>query len=1359
MDPYTDLGNDKTQRPPTTDAADGVDAYLHFNEPQRDVLLADARANAAALLVDAVADADKWQFVTQRGQLQVYELRADAMDRVSSMTPQDPSKLAQHMHTMLATTQVKATLEDFMRLVAPPKKDTFQNIQAALFEERVQLADVFTSFGGLPGGRSGRSSSTSSTGSFTSQQSGEAEQYSVKYVSIKGRAARTNSGTSLNASGANSLKFGGKNRHRERQAARLHKSSKRGDDAQKEEGLTLCIGEYATIRRGQIRGPMAQNQAQDFDDQRIGIISQHSMEDPAVTRYCKPIVTSTASSKSTTNFAVTARALVQFSGIVVYPVASSVAGENVLEVLIKLSCFDSNGITTTRRQNMLGYLSAFQGLDTALLVMRLRESPYLTSENWVKSRKNCCVCQGSFTISRRKHHCRLCGDVTCSKCSDVHQIKLGKAGKCPFRICVNCVGGMDDTQRQSRGRMNQMRVPSTSQPPRTPVNGANAALRGRNDSGPHNPEEDDGDEYNRAPSTNSSSGDSSDLYDSKSLLASQASGSGDRAMSTMSTISTISTMSSMSGSTAGSFNSSRGLDSSYNSKLGAFSRRGSSKTLSISSGSFSSSFYKQSNASNATTMSSSRGSRFDDESENEGEAGKYVESETEFEVVSEISREVEKEPEVDAEFPPVTKSEASADASAVSEVASEVASVCSSSPSSPSSAMMESDTFYKRFSELSLMDFHDSEFDLSIKGGLPGRFTNKSELEVFDFDDSEAGDSDREDLDGIGEEENEDGDEEEVEDICDFDLRELDEADEDDDDSGMEFHDSNVGIDFQLKDLNLQGYQGLDGLEEGDEEFDDEDIVEEIHTNVLSRSRVGSSLDEQRAARLTEYGIMDSGKEHIYDLVAKQAAQHSNCLLATISFVDAQREFIKSSFGLTLSRDRELSEIPIVHSLTAEIMRRFPAHKADTEEFSIDDEDEEDREVVTVLDALQDDVLATNLFVSESPNLRFIMGVPFRARDGVVLGALVVADAQPRTSVSSRQQSLLKDLAEQAPVVALINYVARGFKPKFPKWTLRYELVVNIMRSTHGVRLESVHLNGLEHLWLKSSDVETIGTATKRVVILYYHGGGYAVLSPRAYITFGCSLVAAIKQEFATQATKDDITVDIFLANYRKLPEYQFPVPAEDAVTMYEYVLQHEALDPSQIILAGDSAGGGLVMSTLLRVRDGKSSWKPKLPLPLAAIVECPIADLTDDEDKSKGEHCIVTPSSVEAIRNCYHPTREDPRTWEDASPVQCDLRGLPPLLLQTASFDYLFQHSLRLAAKAKADGVTNWELDVHEDVPHAFMVFPDFVLPYARVGVQRMAAFAVRQFLGVTQSHQDTIIASCVGKTEQEPKSVPSVA
>ncbi|KAF1782566.1 Zinc finger, FYVE-related [Phytophthora cactorum] len=894
--------------------ADSVtpDAYLNFNDQQQDALLLDARANAAALLVDAVADADKWQFVTARGSLNIYELRADSMDRVSSMTPADTAQLPHNMHTMLATT----------------RRDTFQNVQAALFEERVQLADVFTSFGSLPSGRAGRSSSTSSSisSSSRSQSGAETEQYAVKYVSIKGRGPRTNSGAALNASAAsNSLKFGGR----------------KGAESAQELGLTMCLAEYATIRRAQIRGPMAHNQAQDFEDQRVGIISHHSIEDPAVTRYCKPIVTPSqsktkSSSPEPANFVMTARALVQFSGIVVYPIASSIAGDNVLEVLIKFSCYDANGVTTTRRMNMLSYLTAFQQLNTALLVMRLRESPYLTSENWVKSRKSCCVCQGKFSMSRRKHHCRLCGDVACSKCSEIHQIKLGKAGKCPFRICINCEHGMDDNQRQSRGQ-----IAAAAQPPRTPVNGINALRRrlGSGNATPRSPEDDD--EYSRPPSTNSSSGDSTDFYDSRSLLSSHASTNPDR------------TLSNMSGSTASSFNSSRGL--------GAFGKSSSSKTLSISGSSFGGSFYKPSNASNATTVSSSRGSRYDYESENDVE-GNDIEvkddSDTEknVEVVREMSREVEKEPEVDA----------SVDIDSIEAI--EVA-----------SAVIQSDQFYKRFSELSLMDFHDSEFDLSIKGGLPSRMTGKSA----------DPDSDREDLDGIGEEENEDGEDDEEEDICDFDMRELDEADEDD---GMEFHDSNVGLDFKLQDLNLQDYQGLDELEEGDEEFD-EDVEEEIHTDmVLARSRVGKSVDEERAARLAEYGIMDSGKENIYDLVAKQAAQHASCSLSTISFVDAQREFIKSSFGLV--RDRDVSEVPISHSLTAEIMRRFPSRKASmTQDVSIDgdDQEEDDGEVVTVLDARQDDVLSTNLFVTEAPN----------------------SDSQPRTSVPSRQRSLLKDLAEQ----------------------------------------------------------------------------------------------------------------------------------------------------------------------------------------------------------------------------------------------------------------------------------------------------------------------------------------------------------
>ncbi|ETI48670.1 hypothetical protein L914_07098 [Phytophthora nicotianae] len=355
-----------------------------------------------------------------------------------------------------------------------------------------------------------------------------------------------------------------------------------------------------------------------------------------------------------------------------------------------------------------------------------------------------------------------------------------------------------------------------------------------------------------------------------------------------------------------------------------------------------------------------------------------------------------------------------------------------------------------------------------------------------------------------------------------------------------------------------------------------------------------------------------------------------------------------------------------------------------------------------------------------------------------------------------------------------VQYIARGFKPRFPKWTLRYELLHGLMRTAatmfgerivdvqharairhhtgmfgtclgwfarwqRGLKLESVRLNGLEHIWLKSST--EINNERKRLVVLFFHGGGYAVLSPRMYISFCSALAGAIKQELAS----DDVDVDVFLANYRKLPEHKFPVPAEDAVAMYEYLLQHEKLESSQIILAGDSAGGGLVMSTLLRVRDGLSSWKSKLPLPLAAIVMCPLADLTWEEDEIAGQHCVLPLNMTAASVLSYHPTHDDPSTWADASPVHCNLQGLPPVFLQSASLDRLFQHSVRLEAKAKADGVINWEVDMHEGVPHVFMVIPSYVLPYASVGVQRMAAFAAKQY--VNSISLELKGASCNGK------------
>ncbi|GMF56746.1 unnamed protein product [Phytophthora fragariaefolia] len=269
--------------------------------------------------------------------------------------------------------------------------------------------------------------------------------------------------------------------------------------------------------------------------------------------------------------------------------------------------------------------------------------------------------------------------------------------------------------------------------------------------------------------------------------------------------------------------------------------------------------------------------------------------------------------------------------------------------------------------------------------------------------------------------------------------------------------------------------------------------------------------------------------------------------------------------------------------------------------------------------------------------------------------------------------------------------------------------------------LEAVHWNGLEHVWLRSKQPRPRNT--KRLVLLYLHGGGFAVLSPRLYTALGAELAATIEQELKARSGRD-LQVDVLLGNYRKAPEYCFPTQPQDTVALYQdYLLMHEGLSPVQIILAGDSAGGGLVMSTLLRLRESKPEY-----LPLAAMVLAPAVDLTSDEPDAPD--CFLSRPMCKAFSQAYHPSYTDPSTWRDASSAQCDLRGLPPVFVQLGRLDYIFQHGSRLVSKAAADGVGNWEVDVHDNMPHVFSIFPSFVLPYARVGVERLSAFAARSFL-----------------------------
>ncbi|KAG7394753.1 hypothetical protein PHYBOEH_004703 [Phytophthora boehmeriae] len=332
---------------------------------------------------------------------------------------------------------------------------------------------------------------------------------------------------------------------------------------------------------------------------------------------------------------------------------------------------------------------------------------------------------------------------------------------------------------------------------------------------------------------------------------------------------------------------------------------------------------------------------------------------------------------------------------------------------------------------------------------------------------------------------------------------------------------------------------------------------------------------------------------------------------------------------------------------------------------------------------------------------------------------------------------------------AVLHFIQRGLHPKFPEWTLWYEWFQAIafaagqrngghiikmpnalaMRRNfqligrflgciacwrHGNIIESFQHNGLKHLWLRSKDPRQ----GKRIVVLYYHGGGYALFSPHFFVEFANRLLTQVRTQLSAGADTASMDVQILLANYRKLPEVCFPVPLDDAMAMFDYLVNHEKVPPRRIILAGDSAGAGLALATLLRLRRSRSES------PMATLVNCPFADLSADVAVSK--HCFIAKSMLDAIRDfCVEETPQ--AQWREGDMLHTDLRGLPPMFIQAAEFDILHQQSLQLAKNARSDGV-DVELDVHTHMPHVFTLFPHFIMPQSSVGIQNMAAFVVRQ-------------------------------
>jgi len=232
-----------------------------------------------------------------------------------------------------------------------------------------------------------------------------------------------------------------------------------------------------------------------------------------------------------------------------------------------------------------------------------------------------------------------------------------------------------------------------------------------------------------------------------------------------------------------------------------------------------------------------------------------------------------------------------------------------------------------------------------------------------------------------------------------------------------------------------------------------------------------------------------------------------------------------------------------------------------------------------------------------------------------------------------------------------------------------------------AVPCETVSAGGVDGEWISPAN------APPDKAVLYFHGGGFRIGS-----------VASHRELIAQIA--DASGARVLAINYRLAPEHRFPAALDDALAAYGW-MRDQGVMPGNIAFVGDSAGGNLVLATMLSLRERD------LPLPVAGVLMSPWTDLaaTGESYVNRAESDpIHQRPMILALAKNYLGEQEDPRD-PLVSPLYADLRGLPPLLIQVGNRETVLDDSTMFADKARDAGV-DVELQVWDGMIHVFQMF-----------------------------------------------------
>lgn len=230
-------------------------------------------------------------------------------------------------------------------------------------------------------------------------------------------------------------------------------------------------------------------------------------------------------------------------------------------------------------------------------------------------------------------------------------------------------------------------------------------------------------------------------------------------------------------------------------------------------------------------------------------------------------------------------------------------------------------------------------------------------------------------------------------------------------------------------------------------------------------------------------------------------------------------------------------------------------------------------------------------------------------------------------------------------------------------------------------------------------------------VILYLHGGGYAIGSNYTHLELAARIGRAAKAQ-------------VVMAEYRLAPEHPYPAALEDAFEVYEYLLA-QRIDPERIVIAGDSAGGGLTVALLQYIK------KQKRPMPAGAVCLSPWLDLScsiSTLSKELSQDPLISPERIKYFARHYAGNSD--RTQPGLSPFFGDLDGLPPILIQVGEDEILLPECRLFSKRANQRG-SQVELEVWPEMFHVWQ-FAARILPEARTAINKIGLF-IRRIAPVT--------------------------